>query len=198
VQLLYVECVARAGRLEQAQLAFEKMLTYANHLGLYSEQIGPSGELLGNFPPAVTHLSERRDRLSTTRSAPTEAGRAEEPTQSPQAVVLDPGATPAFASSPAEAGELHKSHTALALNTLTCVRSRSGPPTARPACVASIAAEKAEIIRLMRGRLVLLVARLVVMSSHRMRRKPMRAVPPVLLYLPSYAKKGVSDDYFAF
>jgi GH15 family glucan-1,4-alpha-glucosidase len=52
----YVECLARAGRLEEAQLAFEKMLTYANHLGLYSEQIGLSGELLGNFPQAFTHL----------------------------------------------------------------------------------------------------------------------------------------------
>ena len=52
----YVECLARAGRLEQAQLAFEKMHTYANHLGLYSEQIGPTGELLGNFPQAFTHL----------------------------------------------------------------------------------------------------------------------------------------------
>jgi len=53
----YVECLARAGRLEEAQLAFEKMLTYANHLGLYSEQIGLSGELLGNFPQAFTHLA---------------------------------------------------------------------------------------------------------------------------------------------
>jgi GH15 family glucan-1,4-alpha-glucosidase len=53
----YVECLARAGRLEDAQLAFEKMLTYANHLGLYSEQIGSSGELLGNFPQAFTHLA---------------------------------------------------------------------------------------------------------------------------------------------
>jgi GH15 family glucan-1,4-alpha-glucosidase len=53
----YVECLARAGRLEDAQLAFEKMLTYANHLGLYSEQIGPTGELLGNFPQAFTHLA---------------------------------------------------------------------------------------------------------------------------------------------
>jgi GH15 family glucan-1,4-alpha-glucosidase len=52
----FVECLARAGRLEDAQLAFEKMLTYANHLGLYSEEIGPSGELLGNFPQAFTHL----------------------------------------------------------------------------------------------------------------------------------------------
>ncbi|MCL2768719.1 MAG: glycoside hydrolase family 15 protein [Solirubrobacterales bacterium] len=53
----YVECLARAGHLEEAQLAFEKMLTYANHLGLYSEQIGSSGELLGNFPQAFTHLA---------------------------------------------------------------------------------------------------------------------------------------------
>jgi GH15 family glucan-1,4-alpha-glucosidase len=53
----YVECLARAGYHEEAQLAFEKMLTYANHLGLYSEQIGSSGELLGNFPQAFTHLA---------------------------------------------------------------------------------------------------------------------------------------------
>jgi GH15 family glucan-1,4-alpha-glucosidase len=53
----YVECLARAGYLEEAQLAFEKMLTYANHLGLYSEQVGSSGELLGNFPQAFTHLA---------------------------------------------------------------------------------------------------------------------------------------------
>jgi GH15 family glucan-1,4-alpha-glucosidase len=53
----YVEALARAGRLDEARLAFEKMLTYANHLGLYSEEIGPSGQLLGNFPQAFTHLS---------------------------------------------------------------------------------------------------------------------------------------------
>jgi GH15 family glucan-1,4-alpha-glucosidase len=53
----YVECLARAGQLEEAQLIFEKMLTYSNHLGLYSEEIGESGELLGNFPQAFTHLA---------------------------------------------------------------------------------------------------------------------------------------------
>ncbi len=53
----YVEALARAGQLDQARLAFEKMLTYANHLGLYSEEIGPTGEQLGNFPQAFTHLA---------------------------------------------------------------------------------------------------------------------------------------------
>jgi GH15 family glucan-1,4-alpha-glucosidase len=53
----YVEALARAGRVEEARLAFEKMLTYANHLGLYAEQIGLTGEALGNFPQAFTHLA---------------------------------------------------------------------------------------------------------------------------------------------
>ena len=53
----YVEALTRAERLDEARLAFEKMLSYANHLGLYSEEIGPTGELLGNFPQAFTHLA---------------------------------------------------------------------------------------------------------------------------------------------
>jgi GH15 family glucan-1,4-alpha-glucosidase len=53
----YVEALTRAGRLDDARLAFEKMLTYANHLGLYSEEVGPTGEQLGNFPQAFTHLA---------------------------------------------------------------------------------------------------------------------------------------------
>jgi GH15 family glucan-1,4-alpha-glucosidase len=53
----YVEALARAGHVDEARLAFEKMLTYANHLGLYSEEIGATGELLGNFPQAFTHLA---------------------------------------------------------------------------------------------------------------------------------------------
>jgi pentatricopeptide repeat protein len=53
----YVEALARAGRVDEARLVFEKMLTYGNHLGLYSEEIGPTGELLGNFPQAFTHLA---------------------------------------------------------------------------------------------------------------------------------------------
>jgi len=54
---MYVDALARAGRLDEARLTFEKMLTYANHLGLFSEEIGPSGEQLGNFPQAFTHLA---------------------------------------------------------------------------------------------------------------------------------------------
>ena len=57
-----VEALTRAGRVErhrlnEARLMFEKMLSYANHLGLYAEETGHSGEALGNFPQAFTHLA---------------------------------------------------------------------------------------------------------------------------------------------
>ena len=51
-----VEALTRSGRLDDARYLFERMLGYANHLGLYSEQIGVSGDLLGNFPQGFTHL----------------------------------------------------------------------------------------------------------------------------------------------
>ena len=56
-----VEAMTRAGNMEkprmnQARLMFEKMIGYANHLGLYSEETGLHGEALGNFPQAFTHL----------------------------------------------------------------------------------------------------------------------------------------------
>jgi len=53
----YVDALARSGRLEDARLVFEKMLTYANHVGLFAEEIGLTGEQLGNFPQAFTHLA---------------------------------------------------------------------------------------------------------------------------------------------
>src|SRR5215469_13087463 len=53
----YVDALARSGRLHDAELVFEKMQTYANHLGLYSEEIGMTGEQLGNFPQAFSHLA---------------------------------------------------------------------------------------------------------------------------------------------
>ncbi len=57
-----VEALTRAGRydrrrLEEARLMFEKMLGFSNHLGLYAEETGPTGEHLGNFPQAFTHLA---------------------------------------------------------------------------------------------------------------------------------------------
>ncbi|MEU8220307.1 glycoside hydrolase family 15 protein [Micromonospora taraxaci] len=53
----YVQALALAGRLDDARLTFEKMLTYSNPLGLYSEEIAPTGEQIGNFPQAFSHLS---------------------------------------------------------------------------------------------------------------------------------------------
>ena len=53
----YVDALARSGRLDEARHTFEKMLTYRNHLGLYSEEIGPTGEQIGNFPQAFSHLA---------------------------------------------------------------------------------------------------------------------------------------------
>jgi GH15 family glucan-1,4-alpha-glucosidase len=51
------EALSRAGRVAEARLIFEKMISYSNHLGLFSEQIGPTGEALGNFPQGFTHLA---------------------------------------------------------------------------------------------------------------------------------------------
>ena len=52
-----VEALTRAGHLDEARLIFERMLSYANHVGLYAEETGTRGEALGNFPQAFTHLS---------------------------------------------------------------------------------------------------------------------------------------------
>jgi len=74
----YVECLSRSGQLHKARLFFEKMLGYANHLGLYAEQLGLCGEHLGNFPQAFTHLGLIRaalnlnDQLNDERNKGTE------------------------------------------------------------------------------------------------------------------------------
>jgi GH15 family glucan-1,4-alpha-glucosidase len=53
-----VECLARGGQLEDARKVFDLVAARANDLGLFSEEVDPkSGELLGNFPQALTHLS---------------------------------------------------------------------------------------------------------------------------------------------
>jgi GH15 family glucan-1,4-alpha-glucosidase len=53
-----IECLARAGEIEEARGLFDKMLGRTNDLGLFSEELDPrSGQLLGNFPQALTHLA---------------------------------------------------------------------------------------------------------------------------------------------
>jgi GH15 family glucan-1,4-alpha-glucosidase len=53
----YVECLSRAGDVLKARHFMEKMLGYANHVGLYGEELGPRVQHLGNFPQAFTHLA---------------------------------------------------------------------------------------------------------------------------------------------
>ena len=53
----YVEALARAGEVGEARLLFDKLLGYANHVGLYAEELSFSGRHLGNFPQALTHLA---------------------------------------------------------------------------------------------------------------------------------------------
>lgn len=53
----YVECLARAGRVEEAHFEFEKLLSYASPLGLYAEEFDSRGHALGNTPQALTHLA---------------------------------------------------------------------------------------------------------------------------------------------
>ena len=52
----YIEVLAKGGRLPEAQRLLTKLLSYGNHLGLYSEEIAINGRQLGNFPQAFTHL----------------------------------------------------------------------------------------------------------------------------------------------
>lgn len=53
----HIECLAKAGQVKRARKNFEKMLGYANHLGLFAEEIGARVEHLENFPQAHTHLA---------------------------------------------------------------------------------------------------------------------------------------------
>ncbi|MEV0637170.1 glycoside hydrolase family 15 protein [Streptomyces sp. NPDC050619] len=72
---LYVDALAHAGRLPQARYTFEKMQTYANHVGLFAEEVGPSGEQLGNFPQAFTHLSLIMAAVTLDKALDAEQGR---------------------------------------------------------------------------------------------------------------------------
>jgi pentatricopeptide repeat protein len=52
-----VECLARGGEVERARELFEQLLAHCNDVGLLAEEIDPhTGELVGNFPQAFSHL----------------------------------------------------------------------------------------------------------------------------------------------
>ena len=105
----YVEALARSGRLGQARYAFDKMLTYANHVGLFAEEIGPSGEQLGNFPQAFTHLAlvtaamALDEELSEERTVPG-ADDHRHPVTHGLTVPADPGDQPAAQQAPTGTG----------------------------------------------------------------------------------------------
>jgi len=75
----YVEALARAGRVHDARYVFDKMLGYANHVGLFSEQIGLTGESLGNFPQGFTHLGLISAAFNLDRAIDLRAGRPDAP-----------------------------------------------------------------------------------------------------------------------
>jgi len=91
----YIDALARAGQLDDAQLMFEKMLTYANHLGLYSEEIALTGEQIGNYPQAFTHLS----MIDAAITLDTKLDLTQKPATAPSGSIFthtsaEPGATP--------------------------------------------------------------------------------------------------------
>jgi len=71
-----VDGLLQAGRLREARVIFEKMLGYANHLGLYAEEIGPCGEALGNFPQAFTHVGVITSALNLNQALEVGTGRS--------------------------------------------------------------------------------------------------------------------------
>jgi GH15 family glucan-1,4-alpha-glucosidase len=77
-----VESLALAGRVDEARLLLEKLLSYSNHVGLFAEEISLTGQALGNYPQAFTHLAlvtacfhldkalnERHDRSGRVRNS---------------------------------------------------------------------------------------------------------------------------------
>lgn len=74
----YIECLAKMGRLDEAVENFEKMIGYGNHLGLFAEQISKSGEHLGNFPQAFTHLGLISTALELNKQLARATGKGKE------------------------------------------------------------------------------------------------------------------------
>jgi GH15 family glucan-1,4-alpha-glucosidase len=95
---LYVDALARSGRLDEAVLTFEKMQTYGNNLGLFSEEIGPTGEQLGNFPQAFTHLSLINAAITLNTELETRAAHPERAAAIVQLAASIDGRAPALRS----------------------------------------------------------------------------------------------------
>jgi GH15 family glucan-1,4-alpha-glucosidase len=65
------ECFAKQGRAEEARAVFDRAIATANHLGLLAEEYdAKSGEMLGNFPQALSHLSHLTAALAIGRQRP--------------------------------------------------------------------------------------------------------------------------------
>ena len=64
-----VECLARSGDLDQARFYFEKALSYANHLGLYSEELGLEGRAARQFPAGLYPSGPDQCRLLVGRAS---------------------------------------------------------------------------------------------------------------------------------
>jgi GH15 family glucan-1,4-alpha-glucosidase len=69
------ECFARQGRLEEARAVFDRTISTANGLGLFSEQYDPERQqMLGNFPQALSHLSHLEAALALAETRPEGSG----------------------------------------------------------------------------------------------------------------------------
>jgi GH15 family glucan-1,4-alpha-glucosidase len=79
----YIDALTRSGRLDEARFTFEKMLTYGSHLGLFSEEIGVTGEQLGNFPQAFTHLAMINAAIDLDRQLDAAGGQPQAARRSP-------------------------------------------------------------------------------------------------------------------
>jgi GH15 family glucan-1,4-alpha-glucosidase len=71
----FIECLIRSGDLERARLSFEKMDSYANHLGLFAEEMDGAGWYLGNFPQAFTHLGLVNAAMTLDKALAAETSR---------------------------------------------------------------------------------------------------------------------------